>query len=218
MIDFEYAGANTIGLEFANHFSEWTYDYHDSVAPYACHVSRYPNTEEQYRFIRAYVDHRPQYSHGGSTPNLTPLATPLGTPALVGTSSSSSIIDFMLDARTPPGGWNEEEARREEASESRVRELMEQTRLWRVANSAQWVAWGIIQAKIPGLTLLTDPHDETGDGVMPEEEEVEADEFDYLAYSQDRAMFFWSDCVSLGLASVEELPKELVERLKFVKY
>jgi len=28
---------------------------------------------------------------------------------------------------------------------------MKEARLWRVANSAQWVAWGIVQAKVPEL-------------------------------------------------------------------
>lgn len=29
--------------------------------------------------------------------------------------------------------------------------FMTQTRLWRVINSAQWVAWGVVQAKVPGM-------------------------------------------------------------------
>jgi choline kinase len=124
------------------------------------------------------------------------------------TSSTSSIVEFMLDARVPPGGWKEEEARRDEEAEARVKELMEETRLWRIANSAQWVAWGIVQAKVPGLTGAADspvPEDDLGD------------EFDYLAYAQERARLFWGDCVLMGLVAVEELPKELAENLKMVQ-
>ncbi len=118
----------------------------------------------------------------------------------------------------PPGGWHEEDARREEASESRVRELMEETRMWRIANSAQWVAWGIIQAKIPGLKLSADSTPGVAAASALEEEEVEADEFDYLGYAQERAMLFWGDCVLMGLITPEELPKDMVEKLKFVKH
>jgi choline kinase len=57
----------------------------------------------------------------------------------------------MLDARVPAGGWKEEERKREEAAEREVNRLLEETRLWRVANSAQWVAWGLVQATVRGV-------------------------------------------------------------------
>ena len=115
VIDFEYAAANIRGLEFANHFTEWSYNYHDEKAPYACKLDLYPKPEEQRRFIKAYVDHRPEFPHGGpSTPKLTPLGTPKIGPSTPGLNpstpgGSSSIVEFMLDARVPPGGWREEE-------------------------------------------------------------------------------------------------------------
>ena len=31
---------------------------------------------------------------------------------------------------------------------------MDETRMWRLANTAQWVAWGIVQAKVPGMPLF----------------------------------------------------------------
>jgi choline kinase len=231
VIDFEYAGANLRGLEFANHFSEWTYNYHDAAAPYACNTAMYPTPEQQHRFIRAYVDHRPQFSSSSSS------STP-GTPAtpamqLHSTPSASSIKEFMLDARVPAGGWKEEEVRREEEVERRVKELMEETRLWRVANSAHWIVWGIVQANIPGLVFESEGKEEgpmkiekVPAGKAGEEEdmiekeekaEAEADGFDYLGYVQERALFFWGDCVLLGIVKAEELP-EVRGRLKFVKY
>lgn len=138
------------------------------------------------------------------------------------TSSTTSIVDFMLDARTPQGGWKEEESRRDAESETRVKELMDETRLWRIANSAQWVAWGIIQAKIPGLDLgesreCEDAVTPVADGHM-EEDDVDADAFDYLGYAQERALFFWGDCVSMGLIGAEELPEETRSRLKLIQY
>lgn len=146
---------------------------------------------------------KPQDS-GSSTPNLNP------------TASSSSIVDFMLDARVPPGGWSAAERAREEQSDVQVRELMEEARLWRPANSAMWVAWGIVQAKLPGLDANNDPLPESE--VPTDEPEIGPDEFDYLSYAQDRALFFWGDIVQMGLAKPEDLPEKLRSRLKIVEY
>lgn len=175
--------------------------------------------------------------------------------------ASSSISSFVLDSRAPPGQYGEEESQRDEALESEIKRLRHETRVWRVANSAQWVAWGIVQAKVPGMdealdaqknatptpaspnpstkqmseqqlnsdplgkegaALAHDAHDkrpESGEEVVsddtPEEEE---EEFDYLGYAQERAMFFWGDVLQLGIVKREELPKELLDKVKFVEY
>ncbi|KAK0717177.1 kinase-like domain-containing protein, partial [Lasiosphaeria miniovina] len=220
VIDFEYAAANLPGLEFANHFSEWTYNYHDPERPHACDTSKYPTPEEQQRFIKAYIGHRPRYPLSGnsSTPNLAPVAA--ATPPLHSTGSTTSIADFMLDARVPTGGWKEEERKREEILEGRLKELLEETRLWRVANSAQWVAWGLVQAKVPGLQLVPSPEggavpDEDGED---EETVDDASVFDYLGYAQERAFFFLGDCVQLGLVVAEDLPADVQSKLKIVRY
>jgi len=63
----------------------------------------------------------------------------------------NSISSFVLDSRAPPAQFNEDEMRREEAKEAAIERLMRETRLWRVANSAFWIAWGIVQAKVPGM-------------------------------------------------------------------
>ncbi len=245
VIDFEYASANLPGLEFANHFSEWTYNYHDPARPHACDASRYPTPEEQRRAVKAYVDHRPgvaarrpslPYTDSPSA-MLTPADAPsstLGAGGVHPVSSSSSIVEFMLDARVPAGGWKEEERRGEEEREGRIAALLEETRLWRTANSAQWVAWGVVQAKIPGVSFGVSDGSGVGgdkvDGVVEEgekvvdgeggEKEVEEaeEEFDYLAYAQDRAYFFLGDCVLLGLVKAEELGPEVREWLKIVEY
>jgi choline kinase len=184
--------------------------------------------------------------------------------------SKGSISEFLLDSRTPGGSsldlgaaalydYKEEEAQREKATERRVEELLKETHMWRVANSAQWVAWGIVQAKVPeldesvtptlsGAELVEEPTQIeigisgkengglekrpeglraeallSGDNIPERELEVldgeeEEEEFDYLAYAQDRAMFFWGDMVNLGLVRKEQLPEELVRRLKVVEY
>lgn len=101
---------------------------------------------------------------------------------------------------------------------------MRQQRLWRVINSAQWVAWGIVQAKVPGMEegiakaeAEAEGRDSNGTvtpAEMKSQEDFEADGFDYLAYAQDRAMFFWADLLALKLVDESELPKELVEYVK----
>lgn len=140
-----------------------------------------------------------------------------------------------------PSGSSSAEAERlqEEAAEAEVQHLMRQTRLWRVANSAQWVAWGIVQAKVPGMeealaaaaakkdaesdtaasTEPTEPSttERPASPAAPEEAEVtevDDNEFDYLAFAQDRALFFWADLLSLGLIREDELPAELREPIK----
>ena len=176
----------------------------------------------------------------------------------------NSISDFLLDSRNPGGvggsDYAEEERQREAGAEQQVDELLKETKIWRVANSAQWVAWGIVQAKVPqldekkpddngaeqiekpsmiekginGVTaalqhvhLKEDKRPEglkaeallQGDSAKEAEQlDDEEDEFDYLAYAQDRAMFFWGDVVSLGIIKKEELPESLVQRMKFVEY
>lgn len=272
VIDFEYAGANVPGLEFANHFTEWSYNYHDEVASFACNTAGYPTPEEQFRFAKAYVDHRPQFPHAGATPTVSPLLTPLScsslssttasptptsvpgggvpggivaaagtaaaatTPMMQRAGSTSSIVDFMLDARSPsvgPGGnWTAEDAKRDEESDRRAKELIEEARLWRIANSVHWVAWGIAQVKMPldeeekedggvieGNGSANPPAtDDEKDGGVEEEAEEEEEGFDYLLYAQDRAFFFWGDCVLAGLVKADDLPQKLREQIKLVPY
>lgn len=165
VIDFEYSNANLPGQEFANHFTEWCYNYHDERKPYAFHSNWYPTPEEQDRFIRAYVRHRPQFNV--STPKMQP-SSPRSTPAQPGEGLSrrptSSISDFMLDARAPAATsssssslhlQNEEKACKEKEDRD-VARLLHETRMWRLANTAQWVAWGIVQAAVPGMPKFDD--------------------------------------------------------------
>ncbi|KEF56287.1 uncharacterized protein A1O9_07868 [Exophiala aquamarina CBS 119918] len=322
VIDFEYASQNTAGLEFANHFTEWCYNYHHPERSTMCDTRRYPNQEEQYRFVRSYVMHRPQFNPSASaTPKMEP-------------REKTNINDFMLDARAPPGStpasasastgdllgsaamdYDVEERAREKAQEEEIQRLLRETRLWRLANSAMWVAWGIVQAKVPeldekeesktqraksivegvvdkvkGLTMgggskdtaeagddkvehhaaavtaqsdpLTDedkrlqeqskndrpegraqeeshrqgggrrddahareaqPEEETTtststDTPTTDEPEEETEEYDYLAYAHDRALFFWGDCVQMGIVKEEDLPESLRRSIKVVPF
>ena len=160
----------------------------------------------------------------------------------------------MLDSRAPPAQIAEEELQRDKDLEAEIKRLSIETRMWRVANSAQWVAWGIVQAKVPGMdealeaqkhstpesedtvvsqstpqahldsdpldsedTVVTqDAHDKRPES--REESQDDDEEFDYLGYAQERAMFFWGDILQLGLVKKEELPEELLEKVKIVEY
>ncbi|KAL1961733.1 hypothetical protein VTN77DRAFT_1095 [Rasamsonia byssochlamydoides] len=212
VIDFEYASANTPGLEFANHFTEWCYNYHDAEKPWACNTRAYPTPEEQHRFISAYVSHHSQRGVSAS-----PLATPDIQPSSI---STPRLAPFSLDAPAlslPSGSLSLEPDRlQEETLEAEVQHLMRQTRLWRVANSAQWVAWGIVQAKVPGMeeALAGNQNGAESPTSADVDEAADADEFDYLAYAQDRALFFWADLLALGLIREDELPADLLGPIK----
>lgn len=157
------------------------------------------------------------------------------------TSPSSSLAAFTLDARTPQQQreFATREAERDAEVEGEVQRLLRETRLWRAANSAQWVAWGIVQARVEGFEEGGEGKDgeEGGNGgdnngdvdvgssskgggeeAGAEAEAETADEFDYLAYARDRALFFWGDMLRLGLVGQEELPQEVLKQVKMVEH
>ncbi|PYH92528.1 choline kinase [Aspergillus ellipticus CBS 707.79] len=233
VIDFEYASANTPGQEFANHFTEWCYNYHDPERSWACENTGYPTPEQQRKFINAYISHRP---------GLRELASPSITPLMRGASANTSSLDPLdLDA-APCLDVSAVSKGHEDSVDARIQFLMRQTRLWRVLNSAQWVAWGIVQAKVAGMEegiaaneaaakahngnghhstngngAHTDTTTERRDSTAtpPVDADVdESDEFDYLAYAQDRAMFFWSDLLSMKFIQEDELPETMVAQIK----
>lgn len=125
-------------------------------------------------------------------------------------ASSSNPPAFTLDGDDT--GVAEAEIEAENVHETQVQFLMRQTRLWRVINSAQWAAWGVVQAKIPGMNIAEGVENESHDS--PDEDGEEGDEFDYLAYAQDRSMVFWADLYALGLVREGELPSSIVEHIK----
>ncbi|KAK3065504.1 hypothetical protein LTS18_006215 [Coniosporium uncinatum] len=218
VIDFEYANANPVGLEFANHFTEWCYNYHDALAPHGINTKVYPTPEEQQRFIRAYVRHHPHFKGAPSTSSASGTVTP-GSGTLLASASgagsagvskrlalsagavgdsgytsattaerpslSSTISTFMLDSRHPPSAgqqsWREQEREEEERVEAEVRALMRETRRWRAANSAMWVAWGVVQAKVkdlPESLRRTASESGAGGGAGAGEEEEDDDDDD----------------------------------------
>ncbi|KAI9816658.1 MAG: hypothetical protein M1832_005044 [Thelocarpon impressellum] len=223
VIDFEYASANQPGLEFANHFSEWCYNYHHPKTPFVLNHLQYPTVPEQVRFVKAYVEHSYTARRTSATPAMTASPGP-----------SNSISAFMLDSRASAPQVTEEEQQREKATNETVEQYMEDTRLWRAANSAQWVAWGVVQAKVSGLEAekakehagSTRPEasadeaaGESDHAEHPEDmadDDDDQDEFDYLSYAQERAMMFWGDMLTLGLVEEKNLPASLLPKLKII--
>jgi len=56
VVDFEYASPNPAAFEIANHFHEWTANYHSSI-PHILDHSKYPTLEERRNFYSAYIAH-----------------------------------------------------------------------------------------------------------------------------------------------------------------
>ncbi|KAI1797614.1 kinase-like protein [Ganoderma leucocontextum] len=56
VVDFEYASPNPAAFDIANHFHEWTANYHGEV-PHVLDPTRYPTADERRNFYRAYLTH-----------------------------------------------------------------------------------------------------------------------------------------------------------------
>jgi choline kinase len=57
VVDFEYAAPNPAAYDIANHFHEWTANYHGST-PHLLEAERYPTPDERQNFYAAYLTHR----------------------------------------------------------------------------------------------------------------------------------------------------------------
>jgi len=56
VVDFEYAAANPAAYDIANHFHEWTANYH-SPSPHVLSPSKYPTSFERRNFYSSYIPH-----------------------------------------------------------------------------------------------------------------------------------------------------------------
>jgi choline kinase len=56
VVDFEYASPNPLASDIANHFHEWTADYHSST-PHLLDFSCYPTAQQRRNFYQAYLSH-----------------------------------------------------------------------------------------------------------------------------------------------------------------
>lgn len=148
------------------------------------------------------------------------------------------LSSSVAAARVPPASTHSNVSDEEnDYVRRRVEYLMWETKIWRGINSAQWVLWGIVQAKIPGMPDLdvdrtpradegmemkvavkTETKASEKDEAEDEEEEEEEDGFDYLSYARERAAFFWGDVISQNIMSEDELSKETVQEARVLDY
>ena len=56
VVDFEYASPNPAPFDIANHFHEWTANYHGPT-PHILDSARYPTLQQRQNFYRAYLTH-----------------------------------------------------------------------------------------------------------------------------------------------------------------
>lgn len=122
MVDFEYASPNSAAFDIANHFQEWTANYHGPT-PHILEPSRYPSQKERANFYEAYVSH-----------TFPPLTT-------VEADSSPGPIS---SAEAEPSS---QKLVGETDVENEVRRLEAQVRVWSPATHAMWAIWGIVQAR-----------------------------------------------------------------------
>jgi choline kinase len=159
-----------------------------------------------------------------------------------GDGSSAADDDEDEDGRRDGRGAGGAEGSDPAALRRAMAQLRAETRAWRAANSAQWVLWGVVQAKVPGAPLspAPPPLDAGGDAAgrpddaasLPEPPPPEPAEeaegggggdaheasFDYLRYARERAAFFWGDVLGLGIMRREELPADVVAGARVVEY
>lgn len=62
VVDFEYASPNPAAFDIANHFHEWTANYHGPTPHFLDHTL-YPTPEERRNFYTAYNDNIPYNTH-----------------------------------------------------------------------------------------------------------------------------------------------------------
>ncbi|CUA72445.1 choline kinase [Rhizoctonia solani] len=177
VVDFEYANPNPAAYDIANHFHEWTADYHTDT-PHVLTASRYPTREERWNFYLGYLGSRvlggqitaspapsraPSFHRSGSTSSISSL----GTPSHHSSSGSLLPIDWSI-------------ARGQSDLEEAINVLDAQVCAWSPASHAQWCIWGIIQAS-----------DDVTDGAISD--------FDYLGYAAHRMGKFYDDLKQRGI-------------------
>lgn len=83
---------------------------------------------------------------------------------------------------------------------------------------------GDVKSTYPAQQIDEIPEARKTDGLLTGEKanaellDDEEGESDYLAYTKDRAIFFWGDLVNIGFIKKENLPGRLVRNIKTVEH
>ena len=119
VVDFEYAGPNPAAFDIANHFHEWTANYHDPEKPHVLNSALYPNERDRANFYKSYLNH-------GCPPFTTPSLPAAGVAAgMEEFDACSSTLDVASEAKR----------------------LEAQVKVWSPASHAMWAVWGLVQAR-----------------------------------------------------------------------
>ncbi|VAH62415.1 probable choline kinase 2 isoform X1 [Triticum dicoccoides] len=119
IIDYEYASFNPVAYDIANHFCEMAADYH-SEKPHILDYSKYPDIDEQRRFVKTYLSTSREYK--------TQLSW-----------FDCPTIPFVLIQLC----WAGEEPEAEE-----VENLLRSVEKYTLASHLVWGLWGIISDRV----------------------------------------------------------------------
>ena len=205
VVDFEYASPNPAAFDIANHFHEWTANYHGDT-PTFLDPSLYPTLDERHNFYKAYLGATMKLNwinRDSDTPTPPALETPVDD---AGTSSDS--LAHLFEGRRRTRGMSSASiisidsihersfslsGRHVDVSEEDIALLEEQVRRWSPASHAMWAVWGVVQAR-------EEVERARAGGRLDGEEDgdVPAGEFDYLTYAKGRLESFRRELRALG--------------------
>ncbi|KAH8120586.1 kinase-like protein [Phellopilus nigrolimitatus] len=129
VVDFEYASPNSAAFDIANHFHEWTADYHGST-PHILNPARYPSEQERHNFYRSYLTH-------ACPPFTSSVSSSADGKAVISAPGSDGGVDLDLNTE--------------------IQRLEAQVRAWSPASHAMWAVWGLVQAN-EDLELAAQAH------------------------------------------------------------
>lgn len=184
MVDFEYAAPNPAAFDIANHFHEWTANYHDPDASHVLTASRYPSREERWNFYLGYLC--PPVLGGP----ITASPAPSRKASFTKSPSSSSINSSTPSSNGLNGTYKSKSAASSTASlatslgqpeiDEAISVLDAQVQAWSPSSHAMWAVWGIVQAS-----------DDVINGAISD--------FHYLGYAMGRFEKFYKDLEARGI-------------------
>lgn len=185
VVDFEFAAPNSAAFDIANHFLEWTANYHSPDAPHVLTPSRYPTPEERRNF---YIGYLCPPVLGGP---ITASPAPTRSSSFVKSPSSSSISSSSTPSSTGLNGIHTSKSASSSTAslatslgqpdiDEAINILDAQVSAWSPCSHAMWIIWAIVQA---------------GDDVI----NGSVSDFHYLAYAMGRLELFYKDLEARGV-------------------
>ncbi|ODQ65340.1 kinase-like protein [Nadsonia fulvescens var. elongata DSM 6958] len=177
VIDFEYSGANPVGVDIANHFCEWMSDYHAETAAHHIHEDRFPTKKEQLNLIQNYVEHG--YASFDDEDKMA--------------QDVAYIYQASIDWRPMVNLywciWGIVQAK------------MLEKDIYKFGSENNTgdseITVGVASVEISSVEKQLKETKENELDIPVEDEEE--DFFDYLAYSTQKVQLFWSDMIAFGL-------------------